>query len=71
MLSSVTKDKILCKVSKINSHEGGLNVVRSKKYVAHIIFIPNLTTDKKVGSMGESWGKLMHPNVHATICNKL
>ena len=40
----------------------GLNVIRSEKYFAHIIVIPNLTSEKKVGLIVKSRGELMHPN---------
>ena len=67
MPSSVKKDKILSKASKINSHEGGLNVVRSERYFACIIFILNLSYDKKVGLIAKSRGELMYPSIYKLI----
>ena len=61
MPSSVKKDEILHKVSKINSWIRGLNVVRLEKYFTHIILLFNLTTDKKVGLIKKSRGQMVHP----------
>ena len=42
---------------------GGLNVVRSEKYFAHIIFTLNITTNKKVRLIAKSRWEMMQPNV--------
>ena len=61
-LSSGEKHEKMVSDGLKNGHLGGSNLVQSSPNFAIIIFEANLTTKKKVGVIGESWGEMMHPN---------